>query len=412
MACIRSLRARLAVCTLMMVLAPWVWAAALSEATHRKLTEIHNQLAEEQYSTAVQALEQLMASVSGDGYATAVVAQTLGYAHLGLERPDAAIAAFETAIAQEQLPAQPTANLLYTLAQLHLAEQRPERALKYLDRWFALLASVPQELAPPTPEGHLLHASILLQLKQTSAAATAAARAIDLKEDPPASWYQLLLACHFEHKDYPAAVDVLKRMLLRWPDDPRYWRQLASLYLALEQDQAALATYFVAQNQNMLEGDSDFLNLVRLAVHTGVPERGARVLQEALVTGGVASTPEHWELLGNAWYQAKELGPAIAAFARAAEQGKDGRLYLRIARLEYQQGHWAEAAQAAGQALGTERFGDRGQAHLLIGLARYELGEFDAAKAALLQAAGFAATKARAEQWLSHLERTRSERTS
>ncbi len=397
---------------LVFVVAPGVRAAALSEATHRKLTEIHNQLAEEQYSAAVQALETLLASVSGDGYATAIVAQTLGYAHLGLEQPGAAIEAFETAVAQDQLPAQPTANLLYTLAQLHLAGEQPEQALEYLDRWFALLASDQQELAPPTPEGHLLHASILLQLQRTAAAAKAAARAIELKEDPPASWYQLLLACHFESKDYPAAVEVLKRMLAQWPDDPRYWRQLASLYLALEQDQAALATYFLAQSQNMLEGDSEYLNLVRLAVHTGVPERGARVLQEALDTGAVPSTAEHWELLGNAWYQAKELDPAIAAFARAADQGNDGSLYLRIARLQYQQGHWAEAAEAAAQALATDRFDDAGQAHLLIGLARYELGEFDAAKAALLQAAGFTATKARAEQWLSHLERTRSERAS
>ena len=110
-------------------------------------------------------------------------------------------------------------------------------------------------------------------------------------------------------------------------------------------------------------------------------------------------------MLADAWLLSKELDQAIDAMAEAARQSADGDLSLRLAELLFEAGRYGESIDASRAALGKGGLSAPEKAHLVAGLALYELDRFSDARQSFREAAAFDGTRQVASQWMAFIEK-------
>jgi len=233
-------------------------------------------------------------------------------------------------------------------------------------------------------------------------------KAIETSEDPKEDWFKLLLAMHFERSEFKQAADVLEKMVRRWPDREKYWQQLSSIRLRLEQDDKALAVLELAYKQDLLKKSEDWERLAMLYLHREIPAKAGEVLEKGIREGFVEANEKNWELMGNAWTLAQEKDKAIAALTKAAEMASDGKLDLRVAYLYIQKEDWQESAVALKRALQKGGLKETGTAYIMLGMAAYETEAYDDAVTYFQKALNYDQSKEQASQWIQHVEAERA----
>jgi tetratricopeptide (TPR) repeat protein len=376
---------------------PDTLAVGLSPMTHRQLTAIHEKIDEQAYNEALVELEHLLADIGNKGYEKAVVLQTLGYVQISREAYKAATEAFEQALALDKLPEKTRQRLQYDLAQLYLASGKTVKAIQLLERWFE---QTPQ--ADATAYALLGHA--YAQDNQLSKAIPALQRAIELAEKPHADWYEALLAMHYEQESWQTCIPLLKDMLRLFPKRQAYWAQLASVHLALRDYAAATTAFELAYRDGALKHEQELIQLARLYLHTGMPHKAARLLQQQLELDRITDTDTNQQLLARAWSASGERDQAILALEKAIGTSVAPVIRLQLAQWYIEAERW-KAAENQLTAVVNQTEERKLQAHgwLLIGIARYEQRKIPAALNAFNQASQRPTTSEAANQWLEFL---------
>lgn len=379
----------------------------LAPATHRALSEVHELLDAGQTAAARGRLQALLPGLAERPYDLAVARQTLAYVHIQSDDYPAAIAALRAALDAGVLPTEPSRRLTYDLAQLLLAEGRLEAGIARLQAWLEQAEAA--DLQPPIPPADLARALVLLgnaelQREAPQRAIAPLERALTLVDEPQEGWFNLLLGAYHEAGRDQQAAALLQRMLRRFPDEPRYWNQLARVQLGLKQPRQAIVTLELAGLQSHLDADDELL-LAQLYLQEEMPAKAARLLQQGLDSGRLPASDRNLELLAHAWLHAREHAQAIPALARAAERSGKGELYLQLAGEYLANEDWSAARRALEQALAQGGLNQPGHAWLMLGHACVELGETAAARRAFREAAGHGGTRRSAQQWLQHLAR-------
>ncbi len=369
--------------------------AVLSQGTYDRLIEVHHLIEEKQVSEAIRALDALLPELEEEPYEASVVHQTYGYAYIGIDNYPEAIISFEAALALNALPDDPALRILYDLAQLYIATERYVPGAEAVERWL-------MKTSNPTPDALALAAGAYIPLNQFTNAILHLKKAIALSKKPKEVWYQSLLGLHYELKEYEEAVRLLETIILKFPDHSVYWSQLSSLYLTLKEDGKGLAILELAYKKDFLK-EKELILLAKLYQYQDAPHKAGMLLEKELKSGDIASTSEHWEMLSNAWFQAKELDRAVSAFQHAAELSEDGKLDVRRASLLVELERWEEAVQALEAGLSKGKMDDSGRVHLLLGIASNALGNPERAISAFKNAQASADTRKSANQWLTFL---------
>ena len=373
-------------------------APKLAQSTYDTLTDAREQMGEDRYDDALQAMRELLSELEDRDYDRAVTLQTMAYAHLGKNDYGAAIESFREALALEILPEEPQQQVLRTLASLYAGEERLREARDTLRRWFEGADS-------PGADDYALLGNIHAQLEEYGAGIEALRKAIELEDQANESYYQLLLALYFEAGRYSEAASTLERMVRLWPDKVNYWQQLASIYINLDRHEEAHAILRVAHRRGLLEEEDELMNLVRLAFSIELPDHAARVLEDEMAAGRIPETARNLEMLAEAWASARERDKAIATYQRLAEMTGSGKYELRQARLYMEDNAWAEVARSAEAALNRGGLDSPGRAWMLLGMAHVERENFDQGLEAMRRAADYGDTAQRARQWIAHVER-------
>lgn len=378
----------------------------MSESLYRRLEDVHELISEEKYADAESEAQDLVGAARSD-YEEAVAVQTYGHILAAQEKYAQAVEQFKRAIELNALPNPTHFGMMYNVAQLLITTERYEEGLQWLNRYFN---SVPQQEIDLN--AYVLAASANAELNNYRTAIDYIEKALALSKKPKESWYQLLLAMHLELKDYETAGKVLERMVKIWPDKKQYWTQLSSIYLQLKQDEKALSVLELAQTKGLLDKESEWMQLAQLYLYLEIPYKGAKVLQTGMEKGIIEQNKEHLELLGNAWYSARELDQAIDAFERAGKLAVNGKLDMRRAYLLVDKENWEEARQALNAALQKGGLDDTGNAYILLGMSNYELGNTQAAREAFNKALQYDDSRSAASQWLRHLEEVGDQQAS
>src|SRR5690606_6225874 len=175
-------------------------------------------------------------------------------------------------------------------------------------------------------------------------------------------------------------------------------------YLQLGEDDKALATLALAYRQGMLESEEHLLNLSRLYLMDEVPYKAAEVLDKAIADKTVNATADNLELLGMAWIQAREYERAVKVLGEAGAKSKDGKLYLRQARLYAALQNWDGVVTAVDKALEKGKLDKLGDAYILQGMAAVEEEKYDQALKAFQKARGFEESEDQASQWITYVQ--------
>lgn len=380
---------------------------ALDEMTWRQLNGIYEDVADERYDAAYDALRKMLGRAKREPYLQAIINQALAQVEWSREKYQASLGYYEEAVRLNALPDEAHFALMYQVAQLYYMQGRYDEALERLQLWFC--KSPDGRAASPA---YVLLASIHTKKERYDDALKAIETAIELEENPSESWYQLKLAAHYELEQYPQATETLEVMISRWPDTKLYWMQLSRIYDRIEQDGRSLAVYALAYRKGLLDRQSDILYLSGLYSRSNVPYKAAAVLEQGIRDGMVESNQYNWTVAAESWYMAEELEKALAAFQQAGQAANDGAVDLRRGFILVELERWPAAQDSLNRALEKGGLDGRraGEAYLLRGIARYNLGDFEGAASDWNMAGRHEKTREAARQWLNHLrvERNRA----
>jgi tetratricopeptide (TPR) repeat protein len=369
---------------------------AVSEWAYKRLSASHEFLAEEKYDEAIEQLKEIEGRKQTTPHERALMWQTYAYVHSSQGHYEKAISSFEKCLAQDALPEAARLGTLYNIGQLYLSVDRFADAVKTFESWLS-------QTENPAPSAYYLIAVAHMQSGNTKQARTYARRAIARAGKPIESWLQLLLAIEFELKHYPQVARVLEHLVTYFPSKT-YFVQLSAIYAELGKDSLSLAVLELAYVQGLLTRESELLNLAQMYLHHDIPYRAARVLAKALADGTVTGTSENWELLGNAWLQARENDEVVGPLERAAELSADGDLFVRLAQVHLEREDSAAALRALGKALEKGKLAEPGKAHLLRGIAYSGAKQFGPARAAFSEAGKYEGSRTQAQQWMAHVQ--------
>ncbi len=369
---------------------------SMTQSTYKSLQDIQKIITEEKFSQAVTELNKLLLDVEKDTMDEAVVLQTLGYAEMGLTQYDQAIKYFKTSINLAKLPESAELNMRYLVAQLLASQGKFDEALSYAQIWYA-------RLKKPQPAHHVFIGNLQAQLKHFKEAIVLVRKGIDESDAPRESWYQLLIACHFELKQYPETASALREALAYWPEKKVYWEQLASINMLLDNESEALAVLQIAWRQGVVEKESSIRTLMQFAINRGIPERAARILEQSISDKVIEANIKNLEVLSVAWGASKETDKAIDSLNRLAAVSPDGQPLVRLARLYVDKEDWKKAQTSLKQGI-EKGLKDEARAWLLLGIAYIQDNKFDEGKSALKKAGAFEHQEKQAAAWLKYAD--------
>ncbi len=271
--------------------------------------------------------------------------------------------------------------MTYSLAQIYTQLGRYDEALALIDTWFASEES-------PKPDAYYLKAMILVQQEKFQEAVEPARTAVEKSPQPKESWLQLLVAIYGNLKDYPNVAATLETLANLVPAKKLYWVQLAAVQEYLERDAKALATLQLAERAELLSEDKEFRQLARLLYLQQLPLQCAKVIEDAMAGGRVATDADSFGLLSNCYLAARESEAALAPLAKAAELSPDGEMYLLLGQLLLQREEFEPALDALEKSLAKAKPERRGAVQLLIGVAQLGAEHYDEAERFVPRGAG------------------------
>ena len=241
---------------------------SLSQEVHEQLVAVQELIQNEQHQKALTQLQTLAADTSLSPYEVALVQQTLGYAHAGLEQYNQAVQAFQQCLADGALPPDNTQIVRYNLAQMLMSAERYEEGARTLETWLANEEN-------PRPQARVFLAQAYIELKRYVRAEQNIQQAIDETTKFHEAWYQMLIVVQIEQEKFSQAAAALQQLLGQYPQKKTYWQQLSQIYSQEEKHKRAVATLAMAYKLGLLN-EREALQVVQYYLHLGMPYKGRR----------------------------------------------------------------------------------------------------------------------------------------
>lgn len=370
----------------------------MTEPQSKKITRYSEMLADEKYAESKSGLTAMLQKSGVSGYVQAVIYQLLGHIDSLQGNYNSSAANFKKSIELDAMPNTTHFQMMLQHAQLLMLNENHQAGLNSLDEYFAVVDEIPDSAFAIKANAHA-------QLEQFREGKEAIKQAIQLADKPKESWYQLLLAFHSELSEYREMADVLQILISIAPNKQTYWMQLSSVHFTLKEDQKSLAVLELAKKKNLLQKESEYLQLFKMYSYNDIPYKAAETLQEALDNKKVESNFKHWKQAGAVWYEARELEKALNAYDKASVFATDGDMDLTRSYLYLDMEDWAKAVDSITSALQKGGLDDNktGNAWLMLGMSHASLKNFSNARTAFNNAVKFEKARGNAQQWLSHL---------
>lgn len=412
---------------LLLLIPNLVWAQpnlTLTPGQYKTLNDIQEQLSEKQYEEAEAKLSKFESKLD-PSFALALAYQLHGQLYLLQEQPAKGLEYFEKTLALNVLEPAQEVGIATTTAQILLSLERADEAFKGLEPRLTRLLEKEQELrkerkAKAKKNGKGEHDYKPVEIVPAQSMATLATacqirkdykrsipwlkRALKRSESPQENWLLMLMVANYQEKNYAAAAEVLDDLQRVNPKKEEYWVQQAAIYLQLEKPELALRSLELGYGAGYVSKATNVMQLIQLLISQGLPERGARILQEQMQSQNIELTDSNWRLLAAAWMQGRERQQAAQTLRLANKDMKDGVLLYRAAQLHSQDGFHKEALKDAQDALrkGLEDK-EKAQTLMLAASSAYELKDLATARRYFQQALAYASTASNAKSWLDYI---------
>ncbi len=372
-------------------------AQAVSKEVYDRIQKAQEMVDAKDYQGALKSLNSLYNPDKLTEYEQSNVLNYIGFVYYNMDDIANAIRTYERMVTIPSLEEQLRKQTTYTLAQLYTMEEDYTKALSTLDRWFQLETN-------PAPEPFILKAQNLYQVERygemiapiESAMQVAEKRGKAIRED----WYVLLNFAYYRQENYEKVRDIQKIMLVNWPKK-RYWFSLAGAYTELGEDENLINAYAAANDQNMLEKESELVTMAQLYMQREVPYKAGQLLETEMASGRVTKSAKNYRLLSQAWQLSMEDEKAIPALTEAARLSTDGELNVRLGNALLNTGKYAEcvAAVEAGIRKGDLKSPDNAQ--ISLGMCQYNLHKYNSAITAFQAAGKTPRSRKISNQWIN-----------
>ncbi len=372
-------------------------ATTVSPAIYKQLQRVDELLAKANYNAALKKLKALVPEVKAGSFEKAVILRSMAsvYSQQGNYRKAAVV--LKKSLDTQALPADQKARAQVDLGELYVASGNYKDAVKNLQAGIARAKS-------PSADQYFKLANAYAQLKQFKSAVPPMQQAIKLSKKPKESWYKLLLAMQYEAGDYAGTIAVLRKLIVNFPPNKEYWLQLVAMHQQLNQYKKALAVNELAYREGFVTAPSDIINLANMLQAQNNPYRAAELIEKEIGSGRLVNSSKHWEMVANAWTDAREFDKAIAALKKASSVHPTGELYYRLGRLYIEKEDWKNAHSSLLDAFQKGGLKDPGNAHVLFGVSCYELHFADKAAREFSKAQKYKNSRKIGRQWLDYLK--------
>lgn len=377
---------------------------ALRNNIYEKLAEAQTFAEAKDYAAAEEILNEMLDATSKksklNAYELANVYNTYAFLRYAVEDYKGALNYYQKVIDQRpQIPVALEVGTLFTIAQLHFLQENWQKGIDTLNQWMAVTEI-------PNTNAYVLLANGYFQLKDYDRSLENIQIAIDREESagklPKEQWYNLARFIHFDRDNFAEALEILEILIMYYPKK-QYWVQASHLYGEQKDEARQLAMLEATYEQNLLDKSQDLVLLSQLYLNAEVPYPAAKTLEKGFKDEIVEDESKNYELAGVAWRQAQEVNKSLPMLEKAAAKSEKGELYARLGSVYLDVDKNKEAVTALNKGLKRGGVKRTDQARLALGMAYFNLGEFNSARKAFREAAKDKRAKAFAQQWLKYI---------
>ena len=378
---------------------------ALRNKVYEKLAEAQAFAEAKDYAAAQQVLDGMIA---GEGkralnsYELANVYNLYAFLRYSVEDYRGALKNYDLVIRQPDIPLAMEINTRFTVAQLYFVQEQWQQGVDALLQWFDMTDK-------PNANAYVLLSQGYYQLKDFNKALKNVEIAINMYESdgkvPKEQWYNLARFLYFDKEDFVSALDTLNLLLLYYPNK-QYWVQASHLHGELKDEPRQLAMMETAYVQGLLDKSSDLVQLSYLYLNAEVPYPAARVMEQGIDAEIVEEKSKNYELAGSAWRQAQETAKSIPMMEKAASLAEEGELYARLGSVYLDGDQHQKAIDSVEKGLKKGGVKRPDQAHMVAGMAHFNMGDYNGARKSFRQAQKVAKderSEDMAGQWLKYI---------
>mgnify|MGYP000241005302 FL=1 len=377
---------------------------ALRNNIYERLAEAQAFAEAKQYTEAEAVLNDMLDATSKKSklnrYELANVYNTYAYLRYAVEDYDGALDYYQKVIDQRpEIPLALEINTLYTVAQLYFLQENWQRGIDTLNTWMSVTDT-------PSTNAYVLLANGYFQLKDYDKSLSNIQIAIDREEAagklPKEQWYNLARFIHFDRDNFREALDILEILIMYYPKK-QYWVQASHLYGEEKDEARQLALLEATYEQNLLDRSQDIVLISQLYLQAEVPFPAALAMEKGLADDIVEKESKNYELAGVAWRQAQEVTKSLPMLEAAASKSEKGELYARLGNVYLDVDKNKEAVEALKRGLDRGGVKRPDQARLALGMAYFNLGEYNKARKAFRDAGKDDRSEKYAKQWIAYV---------
>jgi outer membrane protein assembly factor BamD (BamD/ComL family) len=375
---------------------------AMSQPVYEKLNEGQKLIEEKKYREAINQLNSLFGGRTKlNSYEVANVHNLLAFAYYSQEDYNRALESYRKVIAQPDIPEALVTSTKYTIAQLYFVQEQWQQGINMLQDWVKTQKN-------PSADVYVLFGQGYYSLKQYDRALQNIEKAVSMTKaqgkKPKEQWLALLRYLYYEKNQPTKAVAVLEELIALYPKK-EYWLQLSQMYGEAKQEKKQLAALDAVYVAGGLDKEQELVTLAYLWLQQEVPYKAAKIIDKGIKEKKVQPTAKNMELLGNAWRMAQETKAAIPVMEEAARKSDKGELWATLGNVYLDNEENQKAVNAAKAAIAKGGLRRPDNAYLVMGMAHFNLKQFDAARTAFNQAAKDKRSATYARQWLEFIDK-------
>ena len=375
---------------------------ALRNKVYEKLAEAQTLAEAKDYAGAAVILNDMIAEDGKralNSYELANVYNLFAFLAYATEDYPQSLRYYEQVIAQPDIPLAMEINTRFTIAQLYFVQEKWQQGIDAMLVWFDLNEK-------PNAGAYVLLAQGYYQVKKYDLALENVETAISMHEGegklPKEQWYNLARFLYFDKEDFDSALDVLNTLIIYYPKK-QYWVQASHLYGEKKEEQKQLALMEAAYEQGFLDRSSELVTMAYLYLNAEVPYYAGSVIEKGFKDELVDDKSKNYELGGSAWAQAREVAKSIPMMEKAAAKSDEGELYVRLGNVYLDGDQFAKAADSVNKGLKKGGVKRPDQARLVLGMAYFNLGEYNKARKAFRDAGKDDRSEKYAKQWIAYV---------